>query len=232
MNHELRFCASRSTHRIDIEFIYQGLHEFPAKLKSTLEEALNRVDVTKYNYILLNYGLCGNGTLNISHPKIPIVIHNVHDCMPLLIGSYGLHREYMLQRPGTFWFSVGWVEGFPLPGSPDYVEKYIEFYNTIINEKQRDAIERMLMENYGYLTFVRWDELGKKVAERGCAYTRECVNSINKRLGFNLKYDELRGSPGKIQRFVDGEWNSNEFLIIEPGQTLRFDALKSSLYVE
>ncbi len=87
MNHELRYCASQSINRIEIPFLYQGLHEFPNRLNRFILDALDSIDDTSYDYILLNYGLCGNGTLDISHPSIPIVIHNIHDCIALILGD-------------------------------------------------------------------------------------------------------------------------------------------------
>ena len=36
MNHELRYCAARSPNDIDIEFLYQGLHEFPGRLNDAV----------------------------------------------------------------------------------------------------------------------------------------------------------------------------------------------------
>ncbi len=232
MNHELRYCASRSPHRIDIEFLHQGLHEFPVRLRRELVKALGRVEEGKYNYVLLNYGLCGNGTLEISHPSVPIVIHNVHDCTPLLVGDRNTHREYMALRPGTFWFSCGWIEGFPLPGSPDYALKYAEFYHTLITEKQRNTIEGMLMENYTHLCYIRWDELGERLATEGRSYTESCVHSLNERLALGIQCDEVRGDSSTLQRFVNGQWSGDEFLIIEPGQTLRFDPELGELFVE
>jgi transposase len=230
MNHELRYCASLSPHRIDIEFVYQGLHEFPAKLQKSLGEALERVDPDDYDYVLLNYGLCGNGTLGITHSKLPIIIHNVHDCIPLLVGDREAHNDYIKQRPGTFWFSFGWIEGFPLPGGHDYSQKYAEFYNSVINARQRDVIECMLMDNYTHLTFIRWDELGNNIAEEGRKYTKDSVASLNERLGFSLQYDEVKGSPAVLQRFVEGEWNGDDFIFLEPGKKLLFDAVKSKLF--
>lgn len=193
-------------------------------------DALNSVDSEKYDFILLGYGLCGNGILNVTHSKIPVVLSKVQDCVPLIIGSKERHSEYVRARLGTFWYSVGWIEGFPLPGSPDYVEKYREFYNLSINEAKRDAIEGMLIENYTHLTFIRWDELGQRISEHGRSYTKSCVTSLNERLGFNLEYDELKGDPNFLQRFVDGEWDDKDFLILEPGKRLQFDALESRLF--
>jgi hypothetical protein len=232
MNHELRNCASRSINRIDTEFIHQGLHEYPDRLYSAVKEALNRVETELYDYILLNYGLCGNGTLNVSHPELSVIIHNVHDCIPLIIGDRKAHAEYTAEKPGTFWYSCGWIEGFPLPGGPDYDQKYRDFYGRSLTEKQRDIVEAMMMENYTDLIFLRWDELGERLMEWGRKYTKECVGSLSRRLRRTFEYDELKGSPDIIRRFVDGEWDSDDFLIIGPGKKLQFNALKSKLYVE
>jgi len=230
MNHELRYCAARSPHRIDIEFIYQGLHEFPERLNQELRSALARVDRNVYDHVLLNYGLCGNGTLGISHSELPIVMHNVHDCVPLLIGDGGFHREYIARCPGTFWFSCGWIEGFPLPGGEDYSEKYREFYRREISEQQRDSIERMLMQNYTNLTFIAWKELGEKVREKGQLYTRESVASLSKRLGYQLEYDEVEGSPSILQQFVDADWKGESYVYLPPGKRLQFDPNSGNLF--
>jgi len=232
MNHELRYCASRSPNKIDIEFLYQGLHEFPEKLNKTVEDALKRVNKDDCDYILLNYGLCGNGTLNITHPEVPIVIHNVQDCIPVLIGDKLKYSRYIKKNPATFFFSCGWIEGFPLPGSPDYAERYSEFYNMKITEKQRNIIEKMLFENYRKLAFIRCDELGEGINRYGSCYTKKCVSSINKRLSLNMSYDEVKGGIDILERFVNGKWDNNEFLILEPDQRLNFNITKSKLYVE
>jgi hypothetical protein len=223
MSHELRYCAALSPNRIDIQFLHEGLHEFPSRLNATVMDALKAVEASSCDYILLNYGLCGNGTLNISHDSLPIVIHNVQDCIPLILGDEERHRAYVEQWPGTFWFSVGWIEGFPLPGSPDYNDRYKEFYGRTINEKQRDTLERILMENYTHLTYIGWDELGEAVNGPGREYTMACVNSLNERLEMGLECDQVSGNPARLQRFTDGDWNMEEFLIIQPGKRLQID---------
>ena len=223
MNHELRYCASRSPNDIDIDFLHQGLHEFPHRLNAAVQEALSSVDAHDYDYILLNYGLCGNGTLDIFHERLPIVMHNVQDCISVILGDEELRKYYMKTRPGTFWFSVGWIEGFPLPGSPDYDRRYTAFYSKTIDASKRDTIEKMLMKNYTHLTYIAWEELGDAINKSGGAYTRECVNSLNERLGMELAYDEVVGNPSRLQRFVDGDWDEDAFLIIEPGKRVKLD---------
>jgi hypothetical protein len=147
----------------------------------------------------------------------------VQDCIPLILGDEERHRAYIERRPGTFWFSVGWIEGFPLPGSPDYNDRYNEFYGRTIDENKRDTIERILMENYTHLTYIGWEVLGERVNRPGREYTRACVSGLNQRLGMNLEFDQVAGDPGRLQRFVDGEWETDEFLILEPGKRLQID---------
>ncbi len=230
MNHELRYCASRSANRIDITFLYQGLHEFPSRLNRYVREALDSIEDSRLDYILLNYGLCGNGTLDISHPSLPIIIHNIHDCITPILGDAQKYRYYMRRHPGTFWFSCGWIEGFPLPGSPDYAEKYDEFYSMDIDERKRDVIERMLIENYTHLAYIRWDELGDKINKKGKEYTKSCVKSLNDRFDMVMQFDEVKGSPDLLQRFVDGDWEGGDFIVLQPGQKLRLDAVNGVLF--
>ena len=88
------------------------------------------------------------------------------------------------------------------------------------------------MENYTHLTFIRWEELGQKVVESGRNYTKKCVRLLSEQLGRSIKYDEIKGLPRALRLFVDGEWDGDDFLLIEPGKRLQFDALGSRLYVE
>ncbi len=45
-------------------------------------------------------------------------------------------------------------------------------------------------------------------------YTRECAEWLE------WKYERLPGDPKLIERFVAGDWNTEDFLIVEPGQRI------------
>ena len=96
MQRELCYVVSRSTNRIDVEFLYQGLHEFPKKLNKVLTEAITKVDGDEYDYLLINYGLCGRGTSGIGHERLPVVINKKQDCIPLLVGDYKKYKNYVI----------------------------------------------------------------------------------------------------------------------------------------
>jgi hypothetical protein len=86
------------------------------------------------------------------------------------------------------------------------------------------------MENYTHLTYIQWEELGEGINKLGRDYTRECVRSLNHRLGMALSYDQVTGDPSRLQRFVDGEWEGDDFLLIEPGEQLQIDVAHCRLY--
>lgn len=46
------------------------------------------------------------------------------------------------------------------------------------------------------------------------AYTRECADWLK------WKYERLSGDPALIRRFVAGDWDAEDFLVVEPGQCI------------
>lgn len=45
-------------------------------------------------------------------------------------------------------------------------------------------------------------------------YTIECTKWLN------WNYDELCGDPGLMMDFIDGNWDSDRFLVVEPGKKI------------
>jgi hypothetical protein len=79
----------------------KGLHNLgDIKMRRILQEEIEKVEPDKYEAILLGYGLCNNGTLDL-RAAVPVVIPKAHDCITLLLGSKEKYREYFDQNPGT-----------------------------------------------------------------------------------------------------------------------------------
>ena len=49
--------------------------------------------------------------------------------------------------------------------------------------------------------------------ERYAAVTKDAAEY------FGWEYHELEGDTGLLERFVNGAWNAEDFLVLEPGQT-------------
>ena len=78
---EMCAAVARSPNQVDVEFLQKGLHDIgQAGMLARLQEAVDRVDGSRYDMILLGYGLCNNGIAGLVARSGPIVI-------PRLLGA-------------------------------------------------------------------------------------------------------------------------------------------------
>jgi hypothetical protein len=221
---EAYLCAARSKNTIDVVLMEQGLHNYPDKLRSEVQKALDRTSDIQgrgYDASLLGYGLCSNGITGLS-AKIPIVVPRGHDCITLLLGSKEKYREYFDSHRGVYWYSPGWIETSTQPGKERYertLKEYKEKYGDD-NAEYLMNMEQNWMKEYSWATYIDW---GFANSQEEKEYTRRCAEYLG------WKYDELKGDQGLMQRFVDGVWNENEFLIIRPGEKITEDVTSEGI---
>ncbi|GHT45437.1 hypothetical protein FACS189454_04920 [Planctomycetales bacterium] len=104
------FVAS-SPHQVDVEFLPKGLHDLgKKKMKQRIQTALDTVDESQYDFILLGYALCNGGVVGLTAKTIPLVIPKAHDCITFFLGSRKRYEEYFFANSGTYFKTVGWVE--------------------------------------------------------------------------------------------------------------------------
>jgi len=63
------FCAaiSRSVNTVEVEFLTKGLHDVGAEtMRERLQAAIDGVDSSRYEAVLLGYGLCNNGIAGLT----------------------------------------------------------------------------------------------------------------------------------------------------------------------
>ena len=218
LQREAYACASRSKHTIDIVLMPQGLHNEPDKLRQEVQKALDREvgpQGGRYDASLLGYGLCSNGIVGVS-ARVPVVIPRAHDCITLLLGSKERYKEYFDSHPGIYWYSAGWIEHSLQPGRERYestLRSYEEKYGAD-NAEYLMQMEQNWMKEYSWATYVDWEF---PLSDRHREYTRECAQY----LGWH--FDELKGDPALMQRLVDGPWDEESFLVLQPGQRVAQD---------
>jgi hypothetical protein len=218
LQREAYFCAARTKNVVDVVLMPQGLHNEPDKLRTEVQKALERtqdIQGRAYDATLLGYGLCSNGVVGLSS-EIPIVIPRAHDCITVLLGSKERYQEYFDSHRGVYWYSPGWIESGRQPGRDRY-EKVLEEYRQKYgpdNAQYLMEVEQTWMKEYQWATYVDW---GLSESQDYKAFTRDCAAY----LGWNC--DELTGDPGLMQRFVDGLWNEEDFLVVPPGQRIAED---------
>jgi hypothetical protein len=88
----------------------------------------------------------------------------------------------------------------------EYVEKYGEDNARYLMEFESSWIENYSRAAYIDLEFVRflnYKEQAEKIATQK-----------------GWKYEELSGDVRLIRKLIDGEWNEDEFLIVQPGEEI------------
>lgn len=218
LQREAYLCAARSKNVVDITLMPQGLHDEPDKLREEVQKVLavtEDVQGRGYDAVLLGYGLCSNGIVGLES-KIPIVVARAHDCITLLLGSREKYKEYFDTHRGIYWYTPGWIEHNEQPGKERIKKKlaeYTEKYGADNAQYLMDC-EQMWMKEYEWATYIDWDLPNNEFEKE---YTRECANYLE------WKYDEIKGDPGLMQKMVDGDWDEEDFLVIEPGHKIAAD---------
>ena len=182
-----------------------GLHLQPGELKKALqakiEEASGRADV-----LLLGYGLCSMAVVGLHATTAHLVIPRVDDCIAIFLGSCTAYKEQAQKEPGTYYLTKGWIEVGDSPFS-EY-QRLVEKFG----EAKAERITRLMLRNYTRLGFIN---TGQYEIERYRDYARMTAEK------FNLRFEELDGSPALVKKMVFGPWD-DEFLVAEPGQTIQY----------
>ena len=209
---ELCHFASLSNNVFDFRFLPQGLHQNPDTLRSELQKAIDEAG-DDYSAILIGYGLCCNGIEGIAARNIRLVVPRAHDCITFLLGSRERYKEYFDSHPGTYWYSPGWIDTDTQPSRERYertLQRYIEKFGED-NAQYLMDMEQGWFKEYSNAVYT---DLGFGDASHYKDFTRECADW----LGWN--HDELIGDPGLVQAFLENNWNSETFLVVEPGQKI------------
>jgi hypothetical protein len=215
---EIRCFAARSAAVMHVQIIEQGLHNDPPQLRQRLQQAVDHVErTTDADAIVLGYGLCSRGIEGVVTRRCRLVVTRAHDCITLLLGSRRRYAEYVAAHPGTYWYSPGWSRCHIPPGPQRYEklrEQYIGRYGADNAEFLMET-ETQWMKTYSRATYV---DLTVGATDADVQYTRDCADWLG------WSFDRVRGDPALLQALLCGRWNDEDFLVLEPGQSLRMTA--------
>ncbi|MCL2099898.1 MAG: DUF1638 domain-containing protein [Oscillospiraceae bacterium] len=216
---EVCLCASQSKNIIDIIFQKKALHDTgEAFMSKTLQNTIDNADCEDYDAVLLCYGLCNNGIVNLRAP-VPLVVPRAHDCITLLLGSKEKYADYFFaDNGGTYYYSSGWLERNT--GSKDTEEQNIS--NQLgLNKSYESYVEEYGEENAEYIMSI----LGSWAANYSkAAFIDNKIGDIqnNRKKTMEIaesrgwEYEEIEGSNILIEKLLEGEWDSADFLVILP----------------
>lgn len=220
---EACFAVAASPHVIDPEFTPKGAHEDPTRLRDLIQSIIDKIDKTgekgEYNAILLGFGLCGNATNGLRARSIPLVIPRAHDCCTILLGSRKSFLENFGSNLSAEWTSTGYAER-----GVNYLRETDMGKQLGLDKSYRELVEQYGEENAKFI----WDTLhpdrpGKdlifiEIPETAHLNYRQKFEKIAAEEGRTLKV--LQGDMRLIRALVNGEWNEDEFLVVEPGKTI------------
>ena len=210
--------AAISPHVVTLSIQPFGLHERPDDLRNALQAEIDQA--AGYDHVVLAYGLCSRGTADLVARETPIVIPRSHDCIALLLGSHERYQEEFGKRPGTYYYSPGWVErkegevsqgGFEIVKRRQAEERFKEYVEKYGEDNARFLFEQesQWLANYNRAVFLNMG-LGD------IDYYRRFTQQVAKSHGWS--YEELPGDTRLIDRLLAGDWDDSEFLIVRLGQ--------------
>jgi hypothetical protein len=182
-----------------------GLHTDPVRLRAALQKVIDEVQ-DRADVLVLGYGLCSQGVVGLK-AKCTLVVPKVDDCISIFLGSKSAYRAQSRQEPGTYYLTKGWIEAgdSPFEEYKQMAEKY--------GKARADRIIALLLSNYRRLALIN---TGQYELERYRDYARTKADS------FGLRFEEIKGSDDLVRKMIEGPWDG-EFVVVAPGETVRFD---------
>lgn len=190
---------------VSSEVLDFGLHLRPEKLREALQSKVDQASANA-DVLLLGYGLCSMAVVGLQARQAHLVIPRVDDCIAIFLGSCAAYKDQARKEPGTYYLTKGWIEAGDSPFEEHklLVEKY--------GEAKAKRMTQLLLKNYRRLAFIN---TGQYEIERFREYAQKTAAA------FDLRFEEIDGSPALVQKMVNGPWDE-EFLVVAPGETVKY----------
>lgn len=215
------FCAARSPQIVDVQLVERHLHK-PEEIRGRLQQMIDATEGQEYQAIPLAFGLCGQATAGLVARSLPLVIPRAHDCITLFLGSRQRYKAEAEREPGTFWYSQ------------DYLERKSENSGALSMGATTDADTQLMYEKYiQKYGRAKADRLMAVMGEWMTHYTRavyldlgfgdESVAEAEARASaasHHWKYERIAVNLDLFQRLLNGQWDADDFLVVQPGQTV------------
>jgi Protein of unknown function (DUF1638) len=214
--------AATTRHTVTIQLLEQGLHDHPRNLRVILQQHIDGVEPDHFDAILLVYGICGTSTIGLIARQTPLVIPRAHDCITLYLGSHERYQAEFDSHPGTYWYSVDYMErtrgsasvALGAAGLEEEEAQYEQFVQKWGEETADMLIEEMRQwaKHYTRAAFI-------DTGMGDSATYEQMAQDKAQREGW--LYERKQGNRRLLEMLIDGNWADTEFLIVPPGHKIR-----------
>jgi hypothetical protein len=216
--------AAETSHAVTMRMFRQGLHNTPKNLRSVLQEEIDDIEANRYDAVLLVYGMCGTSTIGLTARDTTLVIPRAHDCITLYLGSRDRYQTEFERHPGTYWYSVDYIEraekgasvALGAAGIEDEEAQYAEYVKKFGEDSAKMLIEEMRKwsAHYSRAAFIDTG-LGETAVYEKIAQDKAA------REGW--VFERLQGNRRLLAGLIQGDWDADEYLVVPPGYTIRQD---------
>lgn len=221
LTREVSWCAARCPHTLDIVYLPKAEHNAPTRLRAMLQEQIDLAAAsdTKYDAVVLVYGICGNATIGLEARTCPLVIPRAHDCTTLFLGSKEKFQEHFGANPSQAWTSLGYSERGDTLVSEGNARifgegnvSYAELVETYGEENARYIVDAMSASHESKdIPFLDVPE----------THVPELVACLFKRIAESGKnVTTIPGSIGIVENLIGGNWPEERFLVVPPGHRI------------
>jgi len=214
--------AADAPHTVTVQLLRQGLHNTPKSLRATLQEQIDAIAPRSCDAILLVYGICGTSTIGLTARDVPLVIPRAHDCITLYLGSRDRYQAEFDAHPGTYWYSL------------DYMERNVDGASVGLGAATIGAMEEVYAEYVEKYGQDNADYLIEVMGEWGKHYDRAVFIDMGGADGQTYEqmardeaarrgwtFERRQGNRRLLTMLVHGEWPPDEFLVVPPGHRIR-----------
>lgn len=184
-------------------WLESGLHNYPEKLRASLQKSLDEVS-SGTDRVILAFGYCGNAVNGLRTGNFQLILPRVDDCITLMLGSFKKRQEISAEA-ASYFLTKGWLEG-----ERNIWAEYL-YTREKYGERKAKIIFRSLLSNYKRLAVV--DTKAYSLPDI-LPETRHIAHELN------LNHEVIQGNDSFIRQLLTGPWLPVRFLVIEPNHAI------------